>query len=204
MQMAEQVTGDLGGLKEKIISQAKERCRESLSQAKAQAEEIIQKAKSQGEKATTQILQQAKTQAQERQRQLLINASLKRRKETLQAQRTLLEQAFDEAISSFAELSEEEYQEFIKALLVTSQDQACHQIAISSGEERINPQFIAEVAGELGWQLELVREDDPRLEAGGFLLRGNKLEIDVTIPTILGLIRPGLEGDVAQILFGEL
>ena len=204
MQMAEQVTGDLGGLKEKILSQAKERCRESLAQAKAQAEEIIQKAKSQGEKGTTQILQQAKTQAQERQRQLLINASLKRRKETLQAQRTLLEQAFDEAISFFAELPEGEYQEFIKTLLVTSQDQACHQIVISTGEMRLTPQFVDEVAGELGWQLELVREDDPRLEGGGFLLRGDKLEIDATIPTILGLIRPGLEGDVAQILFGEL
>jgi vacuolar-type H+-ATPase subunit E/Vma4 len=204
IEMTKQVTGDLGGLKERILSQATERSAGILEQAKAEAERIIQEAKIEGEQEAAQILEQAKIRTQERQRQMLIAAKLKRQKQVLRGKRALLQQAFADAVASFAKLPQAEYQEFIQKLLVETQDHACNRLVISPKEQRVSPEFIAQVTGELNWKLTLEREDDPRLEQGGFLLRGEKLEIDSTIPTIVELIRPKLEGDVAQILFGEL
>lgn len=204
IQMTEQVTGDLQGLKERILSQAQKRCDEILAQGSQQAEKIILEAKAQGEKRAFQIIEQAKAQAQERQRQMLIAATLERQKKLLGAKRALLQQAFDEAVASFAKLPQAEYEQFIRDLLAESRDEACSRLVISQGEERLTAEFMAQVAKDLNWKLELERKEDPRLAMGGFLLQGEKLEIDCTIPTIVELIRSELEGDVAQILFGEL
>ncbi len=202
--MTQQVTGDLTGLKQVIFKEAQKKCEDLLAQAKVKAQEITQAAQKRAEQAAAGILAQAASEAQEQKRQLEIQAKLEQNKQTLAAKRELLAQAFSLALSSFAQLSQAEYQEFIFELLVASRDEACGTLVISPAETRINGEFLSRVARELNWRLEIVQEDVPGLEGGGFLLRGEKLEIDCRLSTILELNRPQLEAEVARILFGQL
>ncbi|HOB22516.1 MAG: hypothetical protein GX766_09975 [Firmicutes bacterium] len=202
--MTQQVLGDLEGLKEQIRSQGKQKCDQILREAQAKAQEILAEAQQRAAKEKELILAEAQQRAQRQQKQLEISAELAERKEILAVKRELLEQAFAQALSAFSKLPQEEYQELIKAFLEETKDPACQQLVISADEERITPEFLAGLSKELDWPLELVREENPRLTKGGFLLRGEKVEIDCTIPTLLQLDRAQLESEVAQILFGDL
>lgn len=199
-----QIKGDIRGLKDQIIAQAKARCQEIITQSKEEATQVLRESRARGKAELEQIIADTKEKAAEKQRQMLIAAELERRKEVLTEKREAMDQAFAEAVAAFAKLPAAEYQVFFRELLLSSHEPRCRELVIAPEESRITPEFVAQVAKELDWELELVREEQEKLAMGGFLLRGERLEIDSSLPTILGLLRPELEGEVAQILFGEL
>jgi len=171
---------------------------EAQKQAKAITDQWDQRAK----KEAAEVLHRGEQAAAERGARLESVAEMEGRKLILAAKQEMIAKAFDEALKQLVALPQAEKTELLASL--------CVQASVSGGEEVILTPADREAIGEAvvakanqllkGGKLTLSAETRPI--TGGVVLRSGGVEVNCAFDTLVRLVRPELERQVAGVLFG--
>ncbi|MCR4404866.1 MAG: V-type ATP synthase subunit E [Candidatus Acetothermia bacterium] len=190
----------------KLIADAEAEAARILEEAEREAKEILKRAEEEAQAASEPILQAAEKEAQRRRRRHLALAELEARNKVLAAKREVLDRVFAEAGERLGRLGTQEYRAFLRELLVRAAETGEEEILLSPRDAAVcDTNLLEEVnallkrAGKAG-SLKVAQEG--RELDGGFVLRGQGYEVNVTFATLLRQAKEGLEAAVARLLFG--
>ncbi len=188
-----------------IGEDAKAEADSMLSREKAGAESIVEKAKKNAERLREDLTKKAHERADEHGRRIETLAGLELRKETLREKKNLLDEAFAKAEERIASLPPDEYLAFLKPIIIGAVESGNEELILSERHRDIfTPDFLDKLNGELGSEKGRLRMGEDSGEfSGGFILRDGRKETNMTLRSLIGSQRDGLEPEVANILFGE-
>ncbi len=174
-----------------------------LYEAQKQAKAIADQWKQRAQKEAADILHRGEQSAAERGARLESVAEMEGRKLILGAKQEMIAKAFDEALKQLLALPQAEKTELLASL--------CAQAAVSKDEEVILAPADRETVGQAvvdkanrlleGGKLTLSAETRPI--QGGVVLRSGGVEVNCAFDTLIRLVRPQLERQVAEVLFGS-
>lgn len=192
---------------EKILTDAKAEAERILEEAHREADRIRAQGEQDAKGAQQPILQEAKAEAQRRRRMHLSLAQLEARNKILAARRQALDGVFAEAAKRLAQLKDQEYLGFLKRLLIQATETGEEEIVLSPQDRaKLNANFLESVNAELrkaGKKGALRIAWENRDLGGGFVLRGQGYEVNVSFQVLIRQAKEHLESEVASLLFGS-
>jgi len=192
---------------EKILSEAKEKAEVETKSMQAKADKIIAKAKAKASSILEKAEQEAKVEAVERKRRVKSVYDLAHKKDVLAMKRQVLDMVFEKAVDDFANLSDDEYVEFMLKLLLSCSDDGMGGIKVSVNDvKRLNTDFVKKANEQLkasngAGNIELLPETCDK--KGGFIYVNGGMEMDCSVEAVIALERENIETEVAAILFEE-
>jgi V/A-type H+/Na+-transporting ATPase subunit E len=190
----------------KILDDAKHEKARILQEAGAEKTKIIKAAEEQAALARRQILEKAREEADSRRRTAFIKSQMELKKRILTAKREMLDSVFEKAIEALPSLPSNEYSSFLQKILIQAIVNGNEEVRLNSQEsKRLGGEFWKQVSDALrasGRKAGLKTVIDDSV-ADGFLIRGEREQIDCRFPTLIGALRQEMETDVARILFGD-
>ncbi len=175
------------------------------SRIKKRVEEIMQEGEEKIAKLREDLLHEAEGKIKEETRSKLAMAQLDFRKALLVEKRLLLDGTFKIAFEDTQNLSDGDYREFVKKLILQVAEEGNGKIFISNRDrKRIPKSLIDEINKNLhkmgkSATLELAREEAD-IE-GGFILKMGRTEINCSLRSFFKKMREDSETEVASILF---
>lgn len=175
------------------------------SRIKKRVEEIMKEGEEGIAKLRENLLHQAEGKIKEERRSKLAVAHLDFRKALLVEKRLLLDDTFKTAFEDTRKLSDGDYREFVKKLILQVVEEGKGKIFISNGDrKRIPESLINDINKNLrkmgkSATLELAREEAD-IE-GGFILKTGKIEINCSLGSLFKKMREDIESEVSGILF---
>jgi V/A-type H+-transporting ATPase subunit E len=190
---------------EKILSEAKAEADKITAEAKsnvAAAQSGLDKTLSEFAKETTALAEAAGTEHKE---QMLAGARMFLQKDYLALKCDLLDEVFVKAIEKIKNLSDDEYLSFIESLMVKAVETGGEEVIVGKDETRITDTFIKQVNRKLGtgFKGNLLLSTDKANIAGGFILRRDKVRINVSTEVLVDQARENLEMELAEELFSN-
>ena len=192
---------------EKILSDAKEEA-EAIRASFLQEVEKLEEGKSQEiEKIRVEVDREGKLRGEEAVRRLLSSKQMEAKKSILQLKQELIDRVFESAYDKVYHLKDQEYREFIQALLQKVVETGDEEVIVGKRDaKRITSSFIQAVNRELkkmGREGKLLLgPPSPEIDRGFILRRGRK-EINVALSALFASVRQELESETAEVLFGE-
>lgn len=188
----------------KILEDARQSASQTLKEADERAQKLREDNDLRAEESRNAAMEQARKDCAELRDRMLRMAELDQRKELLAMKRTVIEAAFDQALSGMRAMSAEKARAFMEKTLV-SLAEGDEGVIVSKGDEKVfDESFVARVnellkkAGKSG---NLALTGETREVGGGLLLRRGGMEVNLTYPSVLSELKPELEAEVAAILF---
>ncbi len=175
------------------------------SRIKKRVEEIMKEGEEKIAKLRENLLHEAEGKIKEETRSKLAMAQLDFRKALLVEKRLLLDGTFKTAFEDTQNLSDGDYREFVKKLILQVAEEGNGKIFISNRDrKRIPKSLIDEINKNLhkmgkSATLELAREEAD-IE-GGFILKMGRTEINCSLRSFFKKMREDSETEVASILF---
>lgn len=177
---------------------------EAKKKAQANADKIISAAKVKVE----EIRAQAKADAEEAARRQVLIAELLSRKNSLNSQRAVIEDAFKQAADELNNLPEAKWEALITDIVMRAAESGSEELVVPEADaKKYTNGFLDKLnkalkgAGKAG-NLTLAKETGAF--DGGLLLKGKNSDYDGSFPTLLGQVRTGVEKEVAAMLFTEV
>ena len=191
----------------KIQLDADQKGKDIIRQAEEDAKKILAKAKQDARDKTNQIIEEATQSAQQKDKRMILAAELAARKDILSEKQKAIKNCFNGAMKKLNQVSDQDYQHIVKNMLIATYNPEITEVIFSEKDsQRINQQFIdtinkaLEEKGNRG-QLRLSKEK--RVISGGFILKGDRVEINNSFASVLKYRQNDLEADVAKIILGE-
>ncbi len=193
---------------EDILKRIREDAHKESGQVRKEAEEeagrILEEAQKEAVSVKEKILRDAQVSLRDEKRRILVIAGLEARKKVLEKKQDLIEETFLKALNHLRHLSDEEYLQAVKKMLLETVESGEEEVIVSPGEKRITSAFLNEVNEELdakGRQGKLKLSPERREFKGGFVLREGRKEVNNTFDSLFKERREDLETEVAGILF---
>ncbi|MBU4350088.1 V-type ATP synthase subunit E [bacterium] len=192
-------------ISEKIISDAKIQADNIISQAEDKAKEIIEKGKKEADNIKKTILYKINQEASLKKSKILTEANLGAKKTILSEKQKIMKDVFGNALESILKLSNKEYQNFIKKLILDNIEIGDETIFIgSSDKNRISKDFIEDINKELkakGKKGELKLSNSYIPIKGGIIIGSGAIRKNVSLELLLKNIREESETQISKILF---
>jgi len=188
----------------KILDSAKQEKAKILQQAAEEKTRILKAAEEQAASSRKQTLDKAREEADARRRTALIRSQMESKKRILAAKREMLNSVFEKAIVALPSLPQDEYCGFLRKVLLQAVSIGTEEVRLNSRESaRLGNEFWENVSDALKTSgrkagLKTVIDDSV---ADGFIIRGEREQVDCRISTIVGALRQEMETEVARILF---
>jgi V/A-type H+-transporting ATPase subunit E len=195
---AEQVVG-------KILSEARAEAEKIISEAKSRA--AAEQAKLESELAKynkeTEVL--AAEAAEDKKERMLAMARMDVRKELGAAKVALVDEVFEKAREKIRNLSDDEYRKLISELMIKAVETGDEEVIVGKDEKRIDDKFIKQINRQLGsgFRGNLRLSGEKADISGGFILRRNNIQTNVSIEVMVNSMREELESEVVKDLFSE-
>jgi V/A-type H+-transporting ATPase subunit E len=195
---AEQVVG-------KILSEARAEAEKIISEAKSRA--AAEQAKLESELAKynkeTEVL--AAEAAEDKKERMLAMARMDVRKELGSAKVALVDEVFARAKERIQNLGDDEYRKLISDLILKAVETGDEEVIIGKDEKRIDDKFIKQINRQLGsgFRGNLRLSGEKADISGGFILRRNNIQTNVSIEVMVDSMREELESEVVKDLFSE-
>ncbi len=193
-------------IKAKILEDASQMAKDIEEQAKEEARRITDAAKREAEEKRKEILQKGESDGAESYRRLLAVAGLEGRKERLKAKQDMVENAFKAAMERIISMPDAKYQKFLEDMVVSAAEKGEGELLLSEKDlSRMDRQFIESINKKLeheGKNGNLKMSQKTIRAAGGFILKCGEMEINSTLEILFGMLRPELENEIVDILFG--
>lgn len=190
---------------EKIRVDAQQKADSIIRQAEEDAGKILTRAEQEAKEKANRIIEEATQSAQQKDRRMILAAELACRKDILSEKQKAIRTCFERALEKLNQMPDRQYLEIVKNMLVASASSDFTEVIFPKNDRRrINQSFIDEVnkalkdSGRKG-QLQISKEQ--RDISGGFILKGDRVEIDNSFASVLKYRKSDLEADVARILF---
>ena len=180
----EKILADAGAEAEKIKAEAKEKAEQLQAELDAELTDFARQ---------TETLVSAA--ARERKAQILAAARMEIAKDDLAAKKQLLDEVFERAVTAVKNLSDEEYHELMKKLIIEAVVTGDEEIVIGKDEKRIDQKLVKEINRHLGsgFKGNLRLADDTVDIEAGFILRRGKIRTNAGIEVLLAPARENLE-----------
>lgn len=188
----------LEDIQKKIISDAEQKKAQIIEQAEKQSAEILENAKKSAQEYIDEQHKQSLGLAENLERGLIIDARRKLANEKLACKRNNIAQVFTKAKSEF--IASADYKEVMKQLVIKSLVSKSEEVIVGANETHLTQQWLDDVNKASGASLKFSSQKG-EFEGGVFLVNGETL-VNITIDTLLGLLRENTEKTVADILFG--
>jgi V/A-type H+-transporting ATPase subunit E len=189
---------------ERILSDARKKASEIESEDNKKAAEILNEAKNKSKSLRSQIVSSAKSQAEDEKRRILAFARLEARNSILTERQKAVGSVFEKAFENLLSLSDQEYFQLIKSLLIKTTITGEEEIILSSKDKnRITKELIESVNVALrsdGRKGNLKLAEETREIKGGFVLKSDGVEINNSFSSLLGLLREELEFKILEML----
>ncbi len=172
---------------------------EAQTQAKAIADQWDQRA----QKEAADVLRRGEQAAAERSARLESVAEMEGRKLILGAKQEMISKAFDEALKQLLNLPQAEKTDLLASLCAKASVTGSEEVILSDADRGAVGEQVVAKANQLlkGGKLTLSAETRPI--QGGVVLRSGGVEVNCAFDTLVRLVRPELERQVAGVLFGE-
>jgi len=198
----------LENILEKIRTDAEERASLIVRQAEDQAGQIMARSEHDAQEKAGQIIDEATRSARQKDKRMILAAQLASRKEILSEKQKAIRNCFESALKRLNGMPERDYLQLLKKMLLSSYTADFKEVIFSPQDShRINQQFIQDVnmdlekAGEKG-RLTISREK--REISGGFILKGDRVEVDNSFASLIKYLESDLESEVAKTIFRNL
>lgn len=169
--------------------------------AQAQAEAIAADAAARARAITAELTAQGERAAAEREERMTSVAHLDARNASLAAKQTMLDRAFDLALTKLCSLDEDAYAELLAKLLVKASRSGREQVAFNQKDRSRVGKTAVTRANELLGGASLTLAADTRAIQGGFILVDGRIETNCAFETLVRLERTNMAGEVAKLLF---
>lgn len=187
-----------------------------LSEAKVQADQISKEAANQQEKEQAEHLQKLaeyKKQTEilavkataEKKSHLLAAARMDIAKKFLAEKRAILDEVFSGAQNQLQKFADDDYRKLMMKLMVEAVESGDEEVIVDSKDRRLDVNFIDEVNRQLAkdGKGNLRLSDEKQDIVAGFILRKDKIKINVSLSVLLGQAKEALEIELAKLLFSR-
>lgn len=189
----------------KIISDARIQAEKIIAQAEDNANNIIKKGKKEAENIKSIILYKNNQEAFLKKSKILTEAKLEANKTILLEKQKIIEDVFDKALESVLKLSDKEYHNFIKILILDNIEIGDETIFIGSSDMRkISESFIEDINKELKSKGEkgVLKLSTSYLPIkGGVIIGSGKIRKNISLELLLKDVREESEMQISNILF---
>lgn len=187
-------------IKQKILSEARDKVNEILERANAEASRIVGEAEQEASSLRERYAERARRESEELHRRGKIIASLEAKKELLAAQRKLLDEVFDMAIRAVLSTKKEEYLALVESLLskVASETKS-GAVVLSRDERHLDASFFESFNKRHGTSFTL--SSSRGSFSGGFKVDCGQISYDCSVERLFDSLREELEPKVAGKLF---
>lgn len=194
-------------IRQRILEDAREQANSIIAECQKQADEIIAQARKDAEKLKQSLIQKYTEQGEEVKKRTKSMAELEMRKEILAVKQKMVDAAFAQALGRMKGLQGQEYEKMLEGMLIRASQVGDEEIVLSPEDrKKFTPELLERVnkalkaAGKKG-QLKLSSET--RSMQGGFVLKGDGMEINNSFEAILRMARDEIEPQIVELLFGE-
>ncbi len=192
-------------IKEKIISDAKNKANKIIEDANNKAKEIRKKAKIESEDIKLKILNRIKQEILLKKGKIITEANLEARKTILSTKQDIIEKTFNKALDKIIKLDDEQYLNFIKKIILNNIEKGDETIFISPlDKDRISKNFIKEINDELqanGKQGKLKLSSTYLDIKGGVVIGSDNIRKNSSLEIMFKNVREELEIKISQYLF---
>lgn len=192
-QVIDKILNDAQAKAEKIMAEAGEK-------QKAELEKVEKEIQAYNEE-TDRIVQKT---AQDIKENYRAAARMENSKALLAEKRKIINEIFSSAADKLRQLSDQEYLDLMKKLMLKAVETGDEQIVLDNNEKRIDQVFIKTINRELGpgyqGNLKIADKTDD-LGGGGFILKRGLIKNNVSFYVLLEQARTDLEMDLAKDLF---
>jgi len=197
----------LKNILEKIQLDADRKGADIIRQAEEAAKKNLDKAKQEALEKTDCIIDEGTQSAQQKDKRMILAAELAARKDILSEKQKAIKNCFNGAMEKLNQISDQDYQNIVKNMLIATYTPEITEVIFSEKDsQRINQQFIDNInkaLEEKGKRGQLRLSTEKREISGGFILKGDRVEINNSFASVLKYRRNDLEADVAKIILGE-
>ncbi|MCQ2363614.1 MAG: hypothetical protein MJ041_04720 [Acidaminococcaceae bacterium] len=177
---------------------------EAKKKATANADKIISAAKVKVE----EIRAQAKADAEEAARRQVLIAELLSRKNSLNSQREVIEDAFRQAAAELNNLPQAKWETLIADIVLKAAESGAEELVVPKADvEKYANGFLDKLNSALaanGKSGNLTLAEEAGNFEGGLILKGKNSDYDGSFSTLLGQVRTNVEKEVAAMLFTEV
>lgn len=192
-------------LKERILKDDTDKANSIIDEAKAKADVIINSAMKKAEETAEESKAKAEKDGRDRKDRIISRAQLDARNSILKTKQELIDRVLSLTIKKIADMSNEEYSDFIEKLLLSTVETGDEEILFSNNDRiRIKPDLIDNINKKLessGKKGLLKISGEARNISSGFILRRGGLEMNCSIESQIRTLRDSLEGEIANLLF---
>lgn len=186
----------LQGIKDRILTDAKDKADHISDQAQKQCEEILAAAKQEIEQIMVNARQSAAAQAQAIINRACSAAALQSRKTILKARQDMIDKVISRSVELLCQLPDQEKIVFYQQMLQQTQS-ADGEIVLAAADQRLSSELLAGITG----QFTIAAEAGSF--AGGLVLRRNLIEDNLTFERLVAINRPQLVRLAAAALAGS-
>ncbi len=192
-------------INEKIISDAKIQANKIITQAEDNANNITNKGRKEADNVKKTILYKINQEASLKKSKILTEANLGVKKTILSEKQKIMEDVFGNVLESILKLSNKEYQNFIKKMILDNIEKGDETIFIgSSDKDKISKDLIENINKELkarGKKGELKLSDSYLPIKGGIIIGSGAIRKNVSLELLLKNVREESETQISKILF---
>ena len=196
---------NLDNLISKILEDANNKAKEIIDEAKKREARIIEDSINKAEEEKEEIINKSHLESSSRKERVISNAKLEARNNKLRTKQQLIDDVFTRAEQVLEEISQEEYNEFVKNCILSMDINGDEEIIVSSNYKNvIGADLLNLINGGLktkGKVGELKISSQNRDIKGGFILYKNGVEINCTFEALVFSLRDELEDKILGVLF---
>ena len=186
---------------QRIALDAQDEITDILRKGRAEADEITSRFKAQAESERNALSERNEKAAAEREERLVSMAQMEARKVTLAARQEMVEAAYQEALEKLCDMPDHLYIDALANLMVEASMGGKEEAVFSKKDRERVGQKAVDKANAKGKTIALSKETaDIR---GGFILKGEKVEVNCAFETLVRLQRAETAGAVVRTLFPE-
>ena len=193
-------------IKDKIISDAKNKACKIIDEANSKAGKIKEKGEKEAKDIKFKILNEINQERLLKKGKIITEANLEAKKTILLKKQKIIEETFSRALENITRLDDKEYRYFIKKIILNNIEKGDETIFISSLDiNRITKDFIGEINQELETKS---KKGNLKLSSSYFQIRGgviigsdNNIRKNSSLELIFKKVREDLEIKISQYLF---
>ncbi|MEX1376940.1 MAG: V-type ATP synthase subunit E family protein [Eubacteriales bacterium] len=187
-----------------ILDDAKADVKATKDQTKTQIKQLKDKADTEVKKQTDALQKETEKKSVELVRREKTIMDVEIRRNHLMVKRDMVDKAFEEAFDALCKLSDRDYHDVVKNMMLESVETGSEKV-LAGADAKIDQKLIDEVNKELkakGKEGSLTLSKDKGDFTGGFVLMNKGIETNCTFKMLINQIKPKIESEVANILFG--
>lgn len=192
-------------IKDRILADGRALCDKILEDAKREAQNIIGSAEKEALQKVAVMTEKARDEALQIKQRFQAASVMDDKKMILKARQNSVDEAFNNALTRVAGLPDAQYGLFLEEILLNVAREEAGELLLNEKDKvRLGENFVSLMNKKLntkGEKASLTLAKDTLSSCGGFVLRYGDMELNCTLEILLTMARPGLESEVAAILF---